>query len=259
MSYQRELLFATPLIRWTMLTLDRAEDRWSDEYRVAGSCLVVPMSAYFDCRLTGASFVCDAASALWLTPEQGYRMRRPCAAQRSMAIEIDAEWGPNRRAALAPTAQLQLRLWRREWASGRSEALLLEERLAALVHQTSRPAAGSAPQRLHRAVERARQYLAAAPQRDDTLAEIARAVHSSPFHLARMFRRHTGQSLHAYRTGLRMSVALERIEQGERNQSRLAAELGYSSHSHFSSVFRRCLGTPPGQVRTNLAARRRRS
>ena len=111
------------------------------------------------------------------------------------------------------------------------------------------------PWRPHRAVEAAREYLALYPQRNDSISGIAAAAHCSAFHLARMFRRQTGQSLHAYRTQRRMALALERLGQGENNLSALAADLGFSSHSHLGVVFRRCFGASLSQVRTKLIAR----
>ena len=53
-----------------------------------------------------------------------------------------------------------------------------------------------------------------------------------------------------------MTQALARLNEGETDISRLAADLGYASHSHFSSVFRRTFGTPPNQMRRNLTAPR---
>ena len=42
------------------------------------------------------------------------------------------------------------------------------------------------------------------------LSELAQNLDASPFHLARLFRRHTGLSLHGYRTRVRLLSALER-------------------------------------------------
>jgi AraC-like DNA-binding protein len=109
-------------------------------------------------------------------------------------------------------------------------------------------------QQPHRAVEAAREYIAANATRGDTLIDIARAAHASPFHLARMFRTRTGQSLHAYRTQLRMTAAIERLAQGEEDLNTLAADLGYTSHSHFGGVFKRSFGVQPARMRTNLIA-----
>jgi AraC-like DNA-binding protein len=87
-----------------------------------------------------------------------------------------------------------------------------------------------------------------------TLARIATAVGCSMFHLCRAFRRATGTTVHGYRDQVRLRQALERIEQGERDLTRLALDLGYSSHSHFTAAFRRAFAAPPSVVRRALDA-----
>jgi AraC family transcriptional regulator len=91
-----------------------------------------------------------------------------------------------------------------------------------------------------------------------TLAAIARAHGVSVFHLARVFRRATGRSIHAYRTELRLRAALERLADGV-DVSTVAFDLGFSSHSHFTSAFRRAFGITPSQLRPSkiLTAARR--
>jgi AraC-like DNA-binding protein len=88
-----------------------------------------------------------------------------------------------------------------------------------------------------------------------TLSEIAAALHVSPFHLCHTFRRVTGVTLHAYRNQLRLRTALEQLESGGADLTRLALDLGYSSHSHFTSSFRSLFGVPPSAVRHVVRAR----
>ena len=85
-----------------------------------------------------------------------------------------------------------------------------------------------------------------------TLAEIAAAIGTSPFHLCRSFRRATGTTLHEYRNQLRLRSALDRLEAAD-DLSQLALELGYSSHSHFTAAFRRSFGFTPSMARTVIA------
>jgi len=101
------------------------------------------------------------------------------------------------------------------------------------------------------------------------LIEIAKRVHSSPFHLARLFRAETGLAIHQYRNQLRLRTALVRIADGETDLSRMAQELGFSSHSHLTDTFKRGFGLPPSECRrranseylrelsTNLEVRRK--
>lgn len=82
-----------------------------------------------------------------------------------------------------------------------------------------------------------------------SLGELARTLHTSPFHLARVFRAETGFTLAGYRQALRLRAALERLPGNDRDLSALALELGFSSHSHFTATFTREYGVPPSAVK----------
>ena len=105
-------------------------------------------------------------------------------------------------------------------------------------------------------IERVRALLAAAPDRRWRLDELARAVHCSPFHLARQFRAFTGSSIATYLLRLRLALALQRLAEGEADLAGLAADLGFASHSHFGARFRSVFGMSPGSVRDSLTAGR---
>jgi AraC family transcriptional regulator len=66
------------------------------------------------------------------------------------------------------------------------------------------------------------------------LSIIAKAAGTSPYHMARVFREQTGWSLHGYRMQLRLNAALD---------------LGFSSHSHFTSSFKHAFGSPASKLR----------
>lgn len=103
-------------------------------------------------------------------------------------------------------------------------------------------------------VERARRLLAQAPDRPHRLRDLARAVGVSPSHLSHVFHAEVGMPPHRYLLQLRMSLALERLRGGERDLSRLALDLGFSTHSHFSAAFRRAFGVSPSVARRALLA-----
>lgn len=141
-----------------------------------------------------------------------------------------------------------------------NDPLLAEEIATMLLDAVLRPpAARSSLAPAHVALADAvRRWLATRYTERDTLHAIARAHDVSVFHMARVFRRATGQSIHAYRTELRLRTALERLADGE-DVTMLALALGFSSHSHFTSTFRRTFGTTPSQLRSSkiLTAARR--
>ena len=89
-----------------------------------------------------------------------------------------------------------------------------------------------------------------------SLEDIARQTASSMFHLSRVFRRHTGQTLHDYQNRLRLLTALEAVARADTDLTDLALDLGYSSHSHFTAAFRRTFGTAPSSLRQGSTARR---
>jgi AraC-like DNA-binding protein len=106
----------------------------------------------------------------------------------------------------------------------------------------------SAARRRDRA-EAAKRLLATRLADRICLDQIAEGVGCSVFHLCRLFRRETGFTLHGYRQHLRLRRALERVGAAERDLSRLALELGFSSHSHFTAAFRRVFGMTPSSFR----------
>jgi AraC-like DNA-binding protein len=88
-----------------------------------------------------------------------------------------------------------------------------------------------------------------------SLDEVARRAGSSVFHLCRTFRRHTGSTLHGYRNQMRLRTALERVAAPASDLTDLALDLGYSSHSHFTSAFRKAFGMAPSAFRRKATAR----
>jgi AraC-like DNA-binding protein len=103
-----------------------------------------------------------------------------------------------------------------------------------------------------RCVWRARELLGCRFAEALPLSVLAREVGCSPFHLARAFRRATGHSLHAFQARLRLRDALDRLAQGDAPAGRVALDLGFCSHSHFSAAFGREYGVAPSGMRSGL-------
>lgn len=82
-----------------------------------------------------------------------------------------------------------------------------------------------------------------------TLDDMAAAVELSTFHAARLFREHTGLTLHHYRNQLRLTEGLHRLAEPSCSLTDIALDLGYSSHSHFTAAFRRAFGVTPSRAR----------
>lgn len=134
-----------------------------------------------------------------------------------------------------------------------ADPLAVEEALLATVeHAAGRTGAARAEApRAHRlAVDAVREILAAAPTRRWTLAELGAAVHWSPYCLARMFRRHTGATIATYRRQLCLRASLPRALRPGADLARIAADHGFSSHSHYTLAFRKAFGCPPVRARS---------
>jgi AraC-like DNA-binding protein len=89
---------------------------------------------------------------------------------------------------------------------------------------------------------------------NQTLDDLATAVGTSVFHLCRVFRRHTGTSIHRYRTDLRLRRAIELLRGGDGDILAVAVAVGYSGHSHFTRAFHRAFGTTPSRLRRTVRA-----
>jgi AraC-like DNA-binding protein len=97
----------------------------------------------------------------------------------------------------------------------------------------------------------------AAGQLDERLdlAELARRVGISPFHLHRQYRRTWGLTPAAHRLEARLRQARALILQGA-TIAAAAAATGFADQSHFSRAFRRLMGVAPGMWARQMRAAR---
>lgn len=106
-------------------------------------------------------------------------------------------------------------------------------------------------------VEDAKALLARDYCSDLSLSELARRVHCSAAHLSRMFHAATGYRLCAYRQELRLRKGLFLLEDSGLEVGEIALQVGFASHSHFTSAFHRRFGVNPSAF-VKWTARRRR-
>jgi AraC family transcriptional regulator len=111
--------------------------------------------------------------------------------------------------------------------------------------------AGLVDRRIRRAVELLHAHL----ERDLPLEEIAAAAHLSPFHFARLFKKLTGASPHAYLAALRAARAQTLLAETDLSITEVGARVGYASSSHFSKAFRQATGLSPRAFRAALVRR----
>lgn len=104
---------------------------------------------------------------------------------------------------------------------------------------------GLVDRRIRRAVEMMHAHM----DRDLPLEELAGAAYLSPFHFARLFKKLTGASPHAYLATLRVQRAQQLLAETDLSISELSARVGYASPSHFSKAFRQATGLTPRAFR----------
>ena len=103
-----------------------------------------------------------------------------------------------------------------------------------------------------RCVRKAKALLQDTDEGRLTLTEVAEQVGVTPIHLTQAFTRSEGVPLYRYQTQLRVQRALAELPERE-DITDLALELGFSSHSHFTSVFRANVGLTPSAYRSAAA------
>lgn len=133
---------------------------------------------------------------------------------------------------------------------GEWNELVAEEWVIALLRAVLTPDAGTCePSRAtRRLIQRSKEFLEAHLSSPIRLTDVARRAGASPAYLTDVFRRVEGVPLHGYLTQLRLARALVELPNAS-DLTSLALALGFSSHSHFTAVFRRAFGCTPSQFR----------
>ena len=112
-----------------------------------------------------------------------------------------------------------------------------------------RPARSSSLMDEPPAVLRVRQAVDHAPGQQWRLDSLARLAGLSPNHLATIFKRHVGVTVHQYLTRRRLDEAQRLLRDTDLPIGRIALDLGFHSSQHFTRVFRQFNGRPPSDLR----------
>jgi AraC family transcriptional regulator len=282
-------LFASPLVTISDWCCRGTESHFGEEEESSGYVLVFPRTGlYVERRAGNDRVVADPSRVLFFNAGETYRVAHPvsggddCTAirfnpkalmefafptGRGHRPRLQGEEEPFRLPSAGSTNPMVLLLHRMRQnllKRTRPEGLAVEEDASALLRQAlelQRTQVGRTREpvradtcKAHRDLVHAALILLAKRFRDRlSLNDIARAVFSSPFHLARIFRSETGTSLHAHQTQLRLRAALCEIADGARDLTALALDLGFSSHAHFSFTFQRHFQASPSQIRLSSA------
>jgi AraC-like DNA-binding protein len=95
------------------------------------------------------------------------------------------------------------------------------------------------------------------PQKDWTLADLARQAGTSRSVLAERFLVFTNETPGSYLARWRMQLACRMLESGSASIEQVAMAVGYKSDAAFKRAFKRVMGVPPGKWRTSSATKLR--
>lgn len=224
---------------------------WTQVHTATDWRCVLPGQGQVDWRNGHEAVYVDALTAFRLDPGDAYQLQHRsdrlhnvvCSSTLQVAAISHRAW------LLHPRALFELRKTLAQLRRGDTGDVT---HAGATVRSVLAPAFPLQPVQDSGALLRARRCIASASQRPMKLEELAEEARCSPFHLARLFRRHLGLSPHQYRLHLRLADALVRLEDAGTKLADLAFELGFSSQSHFGDVFRQAVGCTPGQARLAL-------
>jgi AraC-like DNA-binding protein len=101
-------------------------------------------------------------------------------------------------------------------------------------------------------VERAREWLFKNHRRNLSLDDVAAELDVSPEHLARAFRRRTGETVFGHLQALRLDDAKTLLVGSELSIAEVSAAAGFSSLALFSRTFQRRFGLSPRRYRQRI-------
>jgi len=276
------VVFASPLVRVGRWRCPADHPQFLDSGPSSDALFVFPREGVWIEHDGEDPFVADANTVTYYNKGQCYRRRKLSAhgdqcewfavapeaiaetlsAHEPAAIDRAHTPFPFTRGPSDPDSYLRQRVLFRHVSNERNPDRLYVEEAAlsilgdvarlAYAHGTALPKVRRSRHREIELSEAARDVIARRFKENLSLLEIARAVGSSVFHLARVFKTRTGFSLHGYRNQLRLRAALERLRDPDSDLIDIALDLGFSSHSHFTETFRRNFGKTPSTVREYL-------
>lgn len=237
--------------------------------------LVFPYRGVYVRHLGRDLAVAEANQVLFFNRDEAYRVSHPVAGgDACLVLALDEPWlrelvpksqvreggtlaFRRQRLRIDPRAQALVALLRHSLARGAAEPLEAESLALTLlrraVGERTAHAAGASAGR-QRLVDRAKLVLGSDPARRWTLAEIAAEVGVSPVYLTQVFRQVEAMPLYRYQLQLRLARALDLLGDYD-DLTRLGADLGFSSHSHFSAAFRQTYGRTPAEFQRAVHAR----
>jgi AraC family transcriptional regulator len=260
-----EVRYSSPLVTVMRVTCDLKRSGPTSSYHVGRTWIGLPLSGIFSVHARHEEHLIHPALGVVFAQGIDYQMSHPTDdGDTSVALGFApyvVEEGLPTTLEHVRVTRLDLRLRNAVGVllaaiARPEEAIAVDDLALDLLRQIAANLApthpSSASSRGKAKVDRIRAILAERPEAHWTLGALAELINYSPFHLAHQFRAYTGTSVHQYLADLRSVVALNRIEAGETSLATVAADLGFSDHSHLTATLRQRLGVTPQMIRKRL-------
>jgi AraC-like DNA-binding protein len=98
-------------------------------------------------------------------------------------------------------------------------------------------------------IQRAKNYIKLNYTRSISLATVSSVACVSKYHFCKIFKNKEGASFKEYVTGLRIKKAAELLMNSNISVAEVAYNVGFSSQSHFTALFRSWIKITPGEFR----------
>lgn len=227
---------------------------------ISGRKLVITFAGAFEFQVGRSTTWVDSSRLLFANAGESYVDRHvvPGTGHSSVILTpneeaLDELWGDADRHFSGRVRTCSLRTQMLAQLLRRAEEPLAAQELGVAILEESVAGGRRVGADDQRCVRRAKAALHDCPDGRMSLSQIADDLGVTPIHLTQSFKRSEGMPLYRYQTMLRLGRALERLPERQ-DITDLAFELGFSSHSHFTAVFRSEVGVTPSRYR--LEARR---
>ncbi|MDB4837417.1 helix-turn-helix domain-containing protein [Marinomonas sp.] len=106
---------------------------------------------------------------------------------------------------------------------------------------------------LHQGVHRVQDAIQLDPSRQWTVEDLADKAHCSPRHLVRLFKEHAGVTTREYLHKLRLSLAMQLLQNSSLSVDEVAEQCGFNDPRQFRRVWARQHSEPPSSYRTHTS------
>jgi AraC family transcriptional regulator len=241
----------------------------SNEESTPTTHLVFPYRGVFVRHLGRDQAVAEANQVLFFNRTESYRVSHPvpggdASLDLVLSDRVLGELAPGallregaipafrrQRLRIDPRAQALVALLRHSLRQGIAEPLEAESLALTLAKRALGLRTAHAPRATfgrQRLADRTKLVLASDPARRWRLGEIAAEVGHSPVYLTQVFQQVEGVPLYRYQLRLRLARALALLPQYD-DLTSLSLDLGFYSHSHFSTAFAKAYGYSPSEFR----------